>query len=302
MKIIVTGGAGFIGKHLVRRLLGDGHRVASLDEKPESDHVEGSIICIGHTEFGIPAKLRDADCVVHLAAQTDQKVAAEDPLSAILDNVEATVALLQDCVRGGPKRFVYASSWTVYGHPLFSTMNEMHPPYPLSPYALTKLQSEQWCQMFAQPNPDLEIVILRVFNVYGPGCEKDVVGAFVERKKKRQLVKIMGDGSQTRDFVHVSDVCEAFVKAVELDFSASMPYAEGSYNCRTVNMGTGVETSVLEVARLVGAEVEHVSVPEGRKSWDARRARASTGRARALLGWEAQVGIKDGIREMINAG
>jgi UDP-glucose 4-epimerase len=294
MKTVVTGGAGFIGSHVVDRLLADGHSVLVLDNlstgRPENlahrrreprfsfERVDLAM------ETRLEAMLAGADWVFHLAALADIVPSIERPLDYHRANVDGTVALLDAARRTGVGRFLYAASSSCYGIPDVYPTPETAPMRPQYPYALTKLLGEQcvlhWGQVYGLP-----VLSLRLFNVYGPrsrtsGTYGAVFGVFLAQKLAGRPFTVVGDGTQSRDFTFVSDVSDAFVTA-----------AQSRVTGEAFNVGTGVPVAVNRLVELLKGDVVHVPKRPGEPD----RTHADIGKIQRHLGWRPKVSIEEGV-------
>ena len=249
--VLVTGGAGFIGSHLVDAYLERGWSVSVVDDLSTGDR--GNLN--PRTEF-YECDIREApldkirpDVINHHAAQMDVRRSVADPVFDADVNVVGGVWLLQKAVELGVKRFIFASTGgAIYGEPLFAPQTEEHPANPLSPYGCAKLAVEHYMNYFRAVH-GLRAVGLRYANVYGPRQnskgEAGVVAIFIDKKLRGETATINGDGEQTRDFVYVGDVVAANLAVT--DSSDPGPF----------NVGTGIETSVNELASLLGVKAVH---------------------------------------------
>ena len=249
--VLVTGGAGFIGSHLVDAYLERGWSVSVVDDLSTGDR--GNLN--PRTEF-YECDIREApldkirpDVINHHAAQMDVRRSVADPVFDADVNVVGGVWLLQKAVELSVKRFIFASTGgAIYGEPLFAPQTEEHPANPLSPYGCAKLAVEHYMNYFRAVH-GLRAVALRYANVYGPRQnskgEAGVVAIFIDKKLRGETATINGDGEQTRDFVYVGDVVAANLAVT--DSSAPGPF----------NVGTGIETSVNELASLLGVKAVH---------------------------------------------
>lgn len=299
MKTVVTGGAGFIGSHLVDRLLADGHSVRVLDDfstgRPDNlAHLAGeprlSVERVDiASEPGLEARLSGVDWVFHLAALADIVPSIERPTDYHRANVDGTVAALEAARRAGVGRFLYAASSSCYGIPDLYPTPETAPARPQYPYALSKLLGEQcvlhWCEVYRLP-----AVSLRLFNVYGPrsrtsGTYGAVFGVFLAQKLNGRPYTVVGDGTQSRDFTFVADVADAFVTA-----------AESTVMGEVFNVGTGAPVSVNRLVELLKGEVVHVPKRPGEPD----RTHADIGKIRRALGWRPKMSIEDGIRILLD--
>jgi UDP-glucose 4-epimerase len=298
MNCIVTGGAGFIGSHLVEHLLGDGHEVTVLDNfstgRPETlDHVRSNPklsihkVDIAELERILP-HFEGTDWVFHIAALADIVPSIEHPLVYYRSNVDGTVNVLEASRRHGIKRFVYTASSSCYGVPEIYPTPESADIRPQYPYALTKYLGEEcvmhWCQVYKIP-----AVSLRLFNVFGPrsrtsGTYGAVFGVFLAQKLHQEPFTVVGDGSQTRDFVFVTDVVQALVMA-----------ANSKIQGEIMNLGSGHTYSINQLVQLMGGEVVHVPKRPGEPDCT----HADTTRVRDLLGWAPQISFEQGVAMML---
>ena len=297
MRHVVTGGRGFIGSHLVDRLVELGHEVVVLDDlstsegpplNPQATLVEGSI-----TDADcVRAVTKGADRVFHLAAWASVPRSVADPVGSHDVNVNGTLNVLQAARENGVGRVVFSSSSSVYGEQEAPLMREDMVPRPMSPYALQKLVGEQYGSMFASLF-GLEVVSLRYFNVYGPrqptqGAYTLVIPLFVKLRDEGKPLTVYGDGRQTRSYNHVSDIVHANVLAAD----AELPPGENT----VLNIGTERETSVNEIAEMIGGEVEHIPNPRG--SFEELRKSSDYSKAKAMIGWEPRISLGEGIEEV----
>ena len=306
-RVLVTGGAGFIGSHLVDGLMDEGFEVVVLDDfstgrrENLSQHLGKANFCLVEGDVRDRADVRKAlkgvDVVFHLAAIVSVDFSVKNPLLVNEVNVGGTLNVLRESLNVGVKRFVYASSCAVYGEPVHLPVDEKHPARPLSPYGVSKLAAEHYCRVFHVVY-GLETVCLRFFNVYGSrqviGPYSGVIMKFVDRLKRGEEPIIYGDGEQTRDFVFVGDVVDACMRAM----------------CRkdcvgeVINVGSGVETSVNELAdvlvELFGLyDVKPVYVEP--KAGDVRRSCADLGKAEKLLGYKPKTSLREGLTMLLRS-
>jgi UDP-glucose 4-epimerase len=292
-QVLVTGAAGFIGQQVLKALLASGAaRVVAVDARPVPEamprstarttveqHVLSILAPIDHLLAGI-------DIVFHLAAHVSVPHSIQDPLGDSTANITGTVALLESCRRAGVRRLVYSSSAAIYGAPQYLPLDERHPTRPESPYGLSKLTAERYCLLYGQLH-GLSVVALRYFNVYGPNQPLDngyaaVVPRFIERIRRALPLIVEGDGSHTRDFVHVADVARANVLAAATDFQG------------VLNVGSGRGTSILELAGLVGGPgypIEHAPPRAG----DIPHSVANIQAAQAALGYRTMISLETGL-------
>jgi len=260
--VLVTGGAGFIGSHLVDAYLDRGWRVSVVDNLSTGDRGN-----LNPRATFYEADIREVDLagirpdvINHHAAQMDVRRSVADPVFDAGVNVIGSVSLLQKAAEIGVKRFIFASTGgAIYGEPVFAPQTEDHPTNPLSPYGCAKLAVEHYMNYFRVVH-GLPTVALRYANVYGPRQnskgEAGVVAIFIERKLRGERATINGDGEQTRDFVYVGDVVAANMAVT--DSADPGPF----------NVGTGIETSVNQLASLIGLNAVHgpAKVGEQRRS------------------------------------
>ena len=303
MKVLVTGGAGFIGSHTVARLLAGGHTVRVLDDlstgKRENLAPFGSAVTLLEGDITDLADVERAvdgvDAVMHLAAVVSVPVSVERPLFAHAVNATGTLNVLDAARRAGVRRVAYASSAAVYGAIADLPAREEAPLVPSSPYGSQKRYNEEAARL-ATELYGLETVGLRYFNVYGPRQDprspySGVLSIFIDRLLAGEPVAIHGDGMQTRDFVFVGDVARANVAALTGTGGSGLAF----------NVGTGRETSVLDayraIAREAGREAEPSFTPA--RAGDIRHSVAAVSAIARELGWQAEIAFEDGIRETI---
>lgn len=309
---MVTGGAGFIGSHIVDRLVQEGQRVRVVDNfstgrRENIAHLEGNPLVqvaegdICDSEFMAEA-MEGVEYVLHEAAIPSVPRSVEDPASSHRVNVEGTLRLLLAAKEAGVRRVVFASSSSVYGDISGDqggdlAKRESLAPRPLSPYAATKLAGEGYCMAFYN-SYGLETVVLRYFNVFGPRQDPasqyaSVVPRFATALLNGKRPVIYGDGLQTRDFTHVSNVVEANLKA------CVAPDAPG----RTFNVACGKSVSVLELLETMARALRVSSDPEFQppRPGDVKHSRANISLAKRLLGYRVRVGFKQGIRKTLEA-
>lgn len=296
MKVILTGGAGFIGSHVLDRLLAEGHAVTVVDNystgRPENiRHATGQVTVIeadiDRSGAWIGA-FEDVDWVIHLAALADIVPSIQNPDGYFRANVDGTFNVLQAARAAGAKRFVYAASSSCYGIPDACPTAEDAAMRPQYPYALTKLLGEQLAMHWAQVY-ELPAVSLRFFNVYGPrsrtsGTYGAMFGVFLAQKLAQQPYTIVGDGTQTRDFTYVTDIADAVCTAVASQVSGEI-----------MNVGSGSTVSVNQVVELLGGEVTYVPKRPGEPD----QTFADISKVQRLLGWSPKVGIEKGVGHLL---
>lgn len=297
-KALVTGGAGFIGSHLVDKLLQEGYFVVVLDNfstgRPENlEHQKNNrslkLIKVDITDLdSILPYFAGIDQVFHLAALADIVPSIVNPMSYFRSNVDGTFNVVEAVRRQGIKKFVYAASSSCYGIPDKCPTPETAEIRPQYPYALTKYLGEQlvlhWGQVYKLP-----VVSLRLFNVYGPrsrtsGTYGAVFGVFLAQKLNNKPFTVVGDGLQTRDFVFVTDVANAFFMAA-------------NFHCQqeVMNVGSGNTYSVNRLVELLGGEAVHIPKRPGEPDTTF----ADTAKIRNLLGWSPQVSFEQGVKSIL---
>ena len=300
MRVLVTGGAGFIGSHVVKACLQAGHEVAVVDDLSHGrrENVPPGIP-LYTVDIRTPALAEafDAFCpevVSHHAAQVSVAYAVAHPAEDTAINVTGTVNVLAQAVRLGVRKVIFASSVAVYGNPQAQPCDETHPIAPLSPYGLAKATGEAYIRLFARLY-DLPFTIFRYGNVYGPRQsvvgEAGVVAIFTHRMLQGEPTTIDGDGLQTRDFVYVEDIARANVLALTRGAG------------ETLNLGTGHATTVQalwhELRRLTGYPGEPSYGPP--RPGDIRAMVLDARRAAEVLGWQPQVTLQEGLQRTVAA-
>jgi UDP-glucose 4-epimerase len=298
MKCLVTGGAGFIGSHLVDRLLADGNQVRVIDNfstgrqenlSHHQDNKNLTVIKADVSDFdSIRIHFYDVDMVFHIAALADIVPSIINPLDYYRANVSGTASVLEAARLAKVKKLVYAASSSCYGIPDSFPTSESADIRPEYPYALTKYLGEQivlhWGKVYKLP-----VVSLRLFNVYGPrsrssGTYGAVFGVFLTQKLNHKPFTVVGNGKQTRDFVFVKDVVEAFILASESD-----------YNGETMNVGSGKTYSINYLVQLLGGEVIYIPKRPGEPD----STFADIAKIKRLLGWQAKVNFEEGVKIML---
>lgn len=295
-RVLVTGGCGFIGANLVRRIRsGPGWKVTIVDDmrtgRRSNVPPELAEVVVGDVadpEVLAPA-LEGVDAVVHLASQTGVLPSVEDPARDFEGSILPTFRVLEGCRQRGIQRFVLASSGAAVGD-VEPPIHENVVPRPLSPYGAGKLAGEAYVQGYAG-SFGMETVALRFSNVYGPhSLHKDnAIPNFIRHCLSGERLEIYGDGTQTRDFIHVHDLCDGIIGAATADGVAGEVF----------QLGTSVETSVVELAQLIqevtGAEAE-IDFEE-RRAGEVHRSRVDISKARRLLGFEPAIALRDGLAQ-----
>jgi len=308
MRVLVTGGAGFIGSHLAGALLAAGHEVVVFDNEStgqrkhvaeQSEYIVGDVARRDDLER---AFTRDLDAVFHVAGQVSLIQSFTDPVRDLRTNVEGTINALQLCLKHRVRRLLYASSMTVYGTTDALPTMEDAPCRPISYYGITKYAAERYVHTTAD-RVDLEFdfhaTSFRMYNVYGPRQALDnpyqgVLGIFLGNVLSGEPLTIFGDGGQSRDFIYISDVVDAWLAAL------TRPAAYG----RVFNLGSGQRLPIAELAKQV------LSLGDGRRTrgrieraparpGEQRHVQADTTAARAAFGWEPRVPFAVGLSETV---
>ncbi len=298
MKCLVTGGAGFIGSHLVELLINEGHEVIALDNLT-SGRLKNLNTVSSNPKFRFhQADIRNSDefkdvfngvdWVFHLAGLADIVPSIEMPDQYFSTNVTGTFNVLQAAKQGGAKRFLYAASSSSYGIPDTYPTGESIPIAPQYPYALTKYMGEElvlhWAKVYKLPS-----VSLRLFNVYGTrsrttGAYGAVFGVFLAQKLNGRAYTVVGDGKQTRDFTYVTDVANAFYTAARSDVAGE-----------AMNVGSGNHYSVNQLVGLLGGEIEYIPKRPGEPDCTF----ADITKIKKLLNWSPRVTLEDGVAKML---
>jgi len=299
MKVLVTGGAGFIGSHLVDRLVQEGHEVIIVDNlvtgKRRNINRAARFYKLDIQSWRLERVFRNErpNVVMHLAAQMDVRKSVEDPMFDAQVNILGTLNVLQQAVKHGVRKVVFSSSGgAIYGEQEIYPEPESHVTRPLSPYGLSKLCGEQYLSYY-QRSSGLQVVSLRYANVYGPRQDPEgeagVVAIFIQKMLNNEQAVINGNGRQTRDFVFVEDVVEANLAVMGQE-------TQGTYN-----VGTGVETSVNDLFRILiqhtGSTCKEVHGP-AKKGEQARSVIDNT-RMRHELSWEPKADLSEGLKKTV---
>lgn len=300
---LVTGGAGFIGSHLVEALLAQGHQVRVLDNlvtgkldnlagvKDQLEFIEADL----QDEAAVARAVAGVEIIFHLAAMVSVPESMARPVEAELVNAVGSLRLLQVAKAAGARRLVLSSTCALYGDEPTLPKVETMLPQPKSPYAISKLAAEEYCRLFYQAF-GLETVVLRYFNVYGPRQDpaslySGVISIFVDRLSQGRIPTIFGDGLQTRDFVYVGDVVRANLLA------AVTPQAAG----QLFNIGAGRQITINQLFEdlcyLFEIEAQPNYAPA--RPGDVVHSCADASQAAAILGWSPQVDFRDGLWRLI---
>lgn len=297
MKVLVLGGNGFIGSHVVDHLLAAGHKVRVFDRSPEHyrkplKHVEYRLGSFDDT-FQVAEALQGMDAVCHLINTTVPGTSNLDPVADVESNLISTLELLEQMRKKKLYRILYLSSGgTVYGNPESSPISESHPLNPISSYGIVKMAIEKYLYMYQQLY-GLQPVILRPANPYGPrqghAGVQGLIGTLLGKVLADEALEIWGDGSVVRDYIHVSDLARLCVGALE------------SKVCGVFNGGSGVGHSINEIVSLIcetTGEQLKTNYLEGR-AFDVKEVVLDISRAKETFGWQPEISLADGIKDQL---
>lgn len=299
MKTLVTGGTGFIGSHLVKRLLEEGHSVKLLDRNQpgEDDFLlfqkYGRKYQFNKGDVSDKKQVKDAffkgvDWVFHLAGKSNIVPSIEEPETYHRVNVSGTVYILEACRKAGIKKFIYAASSSCYGIPDTYPTAETAPIKPQYPYALTKYLGEVYALHYAQVYK-LPVISLRLFNVFGPrvrsyGSYGPVISIFLAQKLNGKPMTVVGNGRQTRDFTYIDDVVEAFLTAAKSNVANEI-----------FNVGSGGTYSVNSMVKLIKGEVVHIPKRPGEPDCTY----ADITKIKKMLKWQPKVSFNEGMKKVL---
>lgn len=294
-KSLITGGAGFIGSNLTDALIEKGHEVLVLDNlsagKRENINPKAKFFELDIRDFEkIRPVFEGVDFVFHEAALPRIPLSIEKPQESNGINIDGTLNVLVAAKDAGVKKMIYAASSSALGEAAQMPMREDVSCGPLNPYALQKYVGELYCRVFSEIYK-LPTVSLRYFNVYGPrqpreGSYTPVIGVFLTQKEKGEPMTVIGDGNQTRDFTHVFDVVRANILAMESD-----KVGKGE----VINIGAGRNYSINKIAEMIGGKVVHLPIRPG----EMRDTLADITKAKELLGWQPEITLEEGIKELL---
>jgi len=304
MKVLVTGAAGFIGYHLCRKLLEKGVEVWGLDDLSRGDMARVRRLEELGMKFrradvragaGVEKILKESkpDAVIHLAALINVPESFEKPNLYMSVNAKGTRILVSAANKLGVEKLIYASSAAVYGNPIRLPINEDHPLNPISPYGRSKLLGEEHVLREFRGRASIS---LRIFNVYGPGQSPEYAGVimkFMERLKRNETPIVFGDGEQTRDFIHVHDVAEAFIQALTTDL----------HGAHAINIASGKPIKIRELAELM-IKLRRLSlkpVHAAPRPGDIKHSYADISKARKLLRWSPKITLEEGLRKLLES-
>lgn len=296
MRVLVTGGAGFIGRHVINELLEKKHHVSVIDLEPAAvaalDKQVHYYCADITTDITSIFEQEKPDIVIHLAAQVDVSRSVEDPMLDASSNILGTINILENCNSHHVKKIIYASSAAIYGEPTYLAIDENHPKRPNSFYGVSKLAAESYIETFAGLH-DLNFTILRYANVYGPGSlnieDGNVISRFIDKLTKDHSPTIFGDGEQSRDFVFVKDVAHANIAAID--------YGDR----QIVNISTNHPTTLNELVDKLNMILEKnqkaTYLPS--RIGDISHSYLSNNLAREQLHWKNAYSLEEGLRLMV---
>ena len=302
MKCLVTGGAGFIGSHLVDRLVEMGHQVVVVDNESSTAHEQfyyNKLACYFMYDIAdytaIRPLMKEVDYVFHLAAESRIMNTIDNPLLCFNTNMYGMGVVLQAAREAGVKKVIYSSTSSAYGLANEAPQQELMIEDCLNPYSVSKVAGEKMCKMYNDLF-GLKTITFRYFNVYGPrepvkGPYAPVVGLFMRQHRAGDVLTITGDGSQSRDFVHVYDVVEANIAAMNYKPEAM----EKDYHGEVFNIGSGKDYSVLELAQMIDENYSFIKARPG----EAKQTLADISKANRVLKWHPQQRLVDYIEEQL---
>lgn len=308
MRALVTGGAGFIGSHIADRLLADGFEVTIIDDEstgksknvnPKARYIKGDIRDIFELERAFTPK---PDVVFHIAGKASTIKSFEDPYEDLSTNILGTVNVIQLCLKFKVNRLLYASSMTVYGEPSSLPISEAEPAKPISYYGITKFAAERYVHATALRN-DLDfsfnVTSFRMFNVYGPRQSltnpyQGVMAIFIARALKNEPITIFWDGKQSRDFVYIDDVVEAWMLALKSPKSYGEVFNLGYGKRHTIDQLADATLKALGKSRNT-----YPIVYKEKRPGDQRHMEADISKAKELLNWKPKVSFEEGILKTV---
>jgi len=293
MKSLVTGGCGFIGSHLVNRLVDIGHEVIVLDRShptQKNDKVKYYILDLSENYIKFLHHFEGVNNVFHLASEVSIPYCVEKPNESMANNVLSTMNVLECSRIHKVNKFIFSSTSAVYGNTLFIPSVETNQVQCLNTYSISKYTGEQLCKMYYELY-GLETVMFRYFNVYGEGQHKTgqyapVMSIFANQKKNGQPLTVVGEGYQTRDFIHVSDVVHANILASQKTLSS---YGE------VFNVGTGNGVEIKDIADLISSY--QISIPE--RPGEVLHSRANIDKIKNELSWNYSINLLDWIKKVL---
>lgn len=299
MRILVLGGCGFIGSHVVDQLIASGHKAVVFDRNPERFRLPLPNVLFCQADFGNRGELEEIlakgiDVVIHLVSSTVPQSSNDDPIFDVQTNLVESIALFEMCIKHHVRKVIFISSGgTVYGVPQVSPVPETHPTLPLCSYGITKLAIENYLHLFHLLH-DLKYVVLRVSNPYGtrqdPHRKQGAVAVFMYNILNGKDISIWGDGSIIRDFVHISDVARACLAAAESQYVGICNVGSGT--------GLSIKQLVITLQEVTG-KIAHVNWLESR-NFDVQEIVLDCSRIEKELFWRPQISLQSGLVDMHN--
>lgn len=294
-KIIITGGAGFIGSHLAEALIKENHEVIVIDDlstgkKDNLRKIKNKIILLKGDIPDNSKHFLNIDYIYHLAALPRIERSLADPYGTHKANVEGTLKALELAKKLKVKRFIFSSSSSVYGIQKKLPLKETFKPNPQNPYAYQKLMGEYYCSLYNQIY-NIPVIIFRLFNVYGPGMlskgsYKLVFTRWLEQLKKKKPLTIYGTGIQTRDFTYISDAVNGLIKGMLLS---------GKKTFEIINLGAGKQMSVKKLSKLFNKAIEYLPA----RQFEEKFKEADISKAKKLLNWQPQISTEEGVKNLL---
>lgn len=299
MKHIVTGGLGFIGSHLTERLLLEGNKVTVIDNLATGDlhnlqKASNLTVVVSDIMDNNAYYFKDIDTVFHLAALTRPQVSIIDPRGTFEANILGTLKIIKYCIKYKVRRLVFMSTTGLYGTQEVLPMKETAVPNPMSPYALSKLVGEQMCQMYEKID-GLNYNVVRPFNVYGPrqnpkGGYAAAVPKFIDSLRNGSKSFITGDGSQSRDFIYVSDVVDLLIKTGKTEVHGE-----------AFNAGSGISTSINDLYKNISILTNKYVTPNYIDPlFEPPKTLGDISKAKKILGWTPRVSLEEGLKLTIS--
>jgi len=296
MKIIITGGSGFLGKHLHKALVNEGHRVKNIDLKETTEF--DTVIADVKDQEKMLIEIKDADLVFHLASLIEAGESVEEPQKYIDCNISGTVSVLEAMRKNNIKKFIFSSSAAVYGEPLSVPIKENDRTMPINPYGMTKLAMEALLSSYVKAY-NFTGIALRYFNLYGPGedhqPETHAIPRFIKQIHEDKQVTVWGNGQHKRDYIYIDDIVSAHLRSIDL---AQNQVAQYHY----MNLSTQKPNSVSEIIQLLEdimkktANIQNFPDRPG----DPLILTADASKAKKVLDWESKVDIKTGLKQTVD--
>lgn len=295
LSIIVTGGSGFLGRHLIRALITAGHRVKNIDLK-ENPEYPTTIADVRNTAR-MKTEIINADVVFHLASLIEAGESVKNPAKFIDYNINGTLSVLEAMRHNNIKTFLFSSSAAIYGEPKNIPIKEDDPTMPISPYGMTKLAMEGLLSSYVKAH-GFTGAALRYFNLYGPEehhiPETHAIPRFIEQITNGRKVTVWGDGKHQRDYVYISDIVKAHLKA--LNYAIKNP---GKYHY--FNLSTQKAVSVIDIIKMLEKAIGKAAIIKhfDERPGDPRVLTADASKAKEELDWQAKIGIEEGLKKTV---